>query len=245
MPVAPVCQYCQKVNMLVLHEIDTRKQQATNCRYEISEGGRCSGDGRRERRRKCRLVWGCDAVLRNTADILAEWWETRHGWTEGGRWRAMEKRGVEGQPQPHVKCGTDIWTAPALLLLFHSVHNFSSIHSAYTHVCSGTMVSVTHTPSFVIFPSHSLPPFDFDFCSSLSVSCLFCRVPLLTFTFVSPASSTFLPFFLSRLSFWWLVCSDLVFVAVSWKEKVSRFLRWEKNLLENLFTSSDGKFEKY
>lgn len=40
-------------------------------------------------------------------------------------WQGGENQGreVEGQPQPHVKCVTDIWTAPSLLLLFHSVHN--------------------------------------------------------------------------------------------------------------------------
>lgn len=35
-----------------------------------------------------------------------------------------QRRGVEGQPQPHVKCGNDIWTTPlffsTLKMLPHS-----------------------------------------------------------------------------------------------------------------------------
>lgn len=85
---------------------------------------RCLEDGGRRWRRKCRLVWRSDAMPRNAADILAAWWETRDGWTDRGRESGRE---VEGQPQPHVKCGTDIWTAPSLLLLFHSVHNLTSV----------------------------------------------------------------------------------------------------------------------
>lgn len=116
---------------------------------------RCWGDGvskrsSRRRRRKHRLVWRSDAMPRNTADILTEGWETRDGWIDGERERERE---VEGQPQPHVKCGAGIWTAPSLPLLFHSVHNLTTVHCTCNLMCDLYPIH-----SLVIFLSLSLPP---------------------------------------------------------------------------------------
>lgn len=62
----------------------------------------------------------------NHVRVLTPRWETLPTSWQSGEKRGMDgwiegresEREVEGQPQPHVKCGTDIWTAPSLFLLF-------------------------------------------------------------------------------------------------------------------------------
>lgn len=123
-PVSPACQHFQKVDILVWRSVDGRKQHATNCRYKTdvweirvktSAKEKKWRSGRRER---CEAL---DATLRNTDDILAEWWESRAAWTEG-------ESKVEGQPQPCVKWGSAIWTAPSHLLFDFMKFTFIFCH---------------------------------------------------------------------------------------------------------------------
>ena len=75
-------------------------------------------------------------------------------------WGGMEAgREVKDQPQPHVKCVTDIWTAPALFLLSHSTDSLAFI-------CYTRTAFVSHEPFY---------------CRLSITSCLFCSARFFIF----------------------------------------------------------------
>lgn len=76
---------------------------------------------------------------------------------------------MEGQPQPHVKCGIDIWTAPYLLLLFH-----------YTCYLAASLYLILYVISSPFIRSFAIFSFIFSssFYQSLSASCVLLLFPL-------------------------------------------------------------------
>lgn len=145
--------------------------------------------------------------------------------------RGREGGEVEGQPQPHVKCGADIWTAPSPFLLFHSVNDIPH------NTCSLTVS--------LYLPCNLCPAHSFVICLSLLLlhlpaSCQFCLVYFLTFRFFSICPPV-------CLQFWFLLncqCDCLIDVNIEaasvWIRRgvtMHSFVSWKK---DHVLSANEG-----